>query len=285
MKCIDDTGIHPALCLSALARETLDANTRRTKGAYHTDFRLAQYLAQGTSARLRPGVKVVDPACGAGILLTAVSIAACRSDRIVASDWLRRSVYAADLSPTALRRTLLALSALTDDLDSLQSMREKWKIGNSLSAPGRRLAFDGPRWFRRRRREPALGEDQAHAARVRQGKGQRSPLRIELRRGRIGRIRDREVGEGASGCRLDLAISEPSSGRARSLRRLHGARATTDSRRRHGCPHRAGRPDPIEEHRRTTAEAHRIVQGLVHHGDDQQGETLRPSTRASSSWW
>ena len=135
VKCIDDTGIHPALCLSALARETLDANARRAKGAYHTDFRLAQYLAQGTSAKLQPGVKVVDPACGAGILLTAVSIVACRSDRILASDWLRHSVYAADLSPMALRGTLLALSALTDDLDSLQAMREKWQTQDSLLAP------------------------------------------------------------------------------------------------------------------------------------------------------
>ena len=135
VKCIDDTGIHPALCLSALARETLDATTRRAKGAYHTDFRLAQYLAQGTKAKLHPGVKVVDPACGAGILLTAVSIVACRSDRILASDWLRHSVYAADLSPMALRGTMLALSALTDDLDSLQAMRQKWRTQDSLLAP------------------------------------------------------------------------------------------------------------------------------------------------------
>ena len=135
VKCIDATGIHPALCLSALARETLDATARRAKGAYHTDFRLAQYLAQGTAAKLHPGVKVVDPACGAGILLTAVSIVACRSDRVLASDWLRHSVYAADLSPRALRGTMLALSALTDDLDSLQAMWQKWRIQDSLLAP------------------------------------------------------------------------------------------------------------------------------------------------------
>ncbi len=135
VKCLDDTGIHPALCLSALARETLAATSRRAKGAYHTDFRLARYLANGTERKLLPGVKIVDPACGAGILLTAVSIVACRSDRILASDWLRHSVYAADLSPTALRGTLLALSALTDDLDSLQEMRRRWRTQDSLLAP------------------------------------------------------------------------------------------------------------------------------------------------------
>ena len=128
-------GIHPALCLSALAREPLDASSRRTKGAYHTDFRLAKYLAQGTKHMLLPGVKVIDPACGAGILLTAVSIIACRSDRIFASDWLRHSIYAADLSPMALRGTLLALSALTNDLDALQAMRQRWRTQDSLLAP------------------------------------------------------------------------------------------------------------------------------------------------------
>ena len=135
VRCLDATGIHPALCLSALARETLDATSQRSKGAYHTDFRLAQYLAQGTKGKLSPGTKVIDPACGAGILLTAVSVVACRSDRAVASDWLRHSIYAADVSPMALRGTLLALSALTDDLDSLQVMRQRWRTHDSLLAP------------------------------------------------------------------------------------------------------------------------------------------------------
>ena len=146
VKCLDDTGIHPALCLSALAREALDATSRRSKGAYHTDFRLAQYLAQGTARKLSPGTKVIDPACGAGMLLAAVSVVACRSDRAVASDWLRHSVYAADVSPIALRGTLLALSALTDDLDSLQTMRQKWPTHDSLLAPDEvwySLARDG----------------------------------------------------------------------------------------------------------------------------------------------
>ncbi len=134
VKSVDDTGIPPALCLSALARETLDDASRRSKGAYHTDFRLALHLAQSVESKLSLGTKVVDPACGAGILLTAVSIVACRSDRILASDWLRYSVYAADLSPLALRGALLSLAALTDNLDSLEAMRKKWRSQDSLLA-------------------------------------------------------------------------------------------------------------------------------------------------------
>ena len=129
---IDDCGIHPALALSALARETLDEPERRTSGAYHTDFRLALHLARCAEHRLKPDIKVIDPACGAGILLAAVSAVACRSDRILASEWIRNCVYAADLSPLALRGSLIALSTFSDDLDALASMRAKWQVQDSL---------------------------------------------------------------------------------------------------------------------------------------------------------
>jgi hypothetical protein len=135
VQAIDECGIHPALALSALARETLDDAERKSNGAYHTDFRLAFHLAHSVEDRLKPGIKVIDPACGAGILLAAVSVVACGPDRILASDWLRDSVHAADRSPLALRGTLIALAALTDDLDALHSMRSKWRIQDSLMAP------------------------------------------------------------------------------------------------------------------------------------------------------
>ena len=51
---LDDTGIHPALCLSALARERLELSSRRARGAYHTDFRLARYLAGAMEGKLSP---------------------------------------------------------------------------------------------------------------------------------------------------------------------------------------------------------------------------------------
>ena len=132
---LDATGIPPALSLSALAREVLDDTSRRSKGAYHTDFRLALHLAHSVESKLSTGAKVVDPACGAGMLLAAVSFVASRDDPMLASDWLRNSVYAADLSPLALRGTLLSLAALTNDLDALETMWEKWRAQDSLLAP------------------------------------------------------------------------------------------------------------------------------------------------------
>ena len=144
---INDCGIHPALALSALTRETLDEAERRTSGAYHTDFRLALHLARHSERRLKPDMKVIDPACGAGILLAAVSVVACGSDRILASEWIRNCVYAADLSPLALRGTLIALSTFTDDLDALTAMRARWRVQDSLLVPEGEWAALAPGGF------------------------------------------------------------------------------------------------------------------------------------------
>lgn len=132
VEAIEQVGIHPALALSALARERLDPSNRRVTGAYHTDFRLAQRLAELVSPKPTLRSKVIDPACGAGILLTALSIRVCGPDRRKMARWLAKSVYACDRSPNALRGALLSLAALTSDVDAIVHMREKWRVGDSL---------------------------------------------------------------------------------------------------------------------------------------------------------
>lgn len=129
---IDASGIPPALALSALAREALDEAAQRQSGAYHTDFRLAQHLASSVAPRLKPSSKIIDPACGAGILLAAVTIAVCGADRKLTGEWLSRCVFAADLSDNALRGTQIALACLTDDVPTLKKMRANWRVQDSL---------------------------------------------------------------------------------------------------------------------------------------------------------
>jgi hypothetical protein len=124
--------VHPALALSSLSREPLSAHAQRTAGAYYTDFRLAAHVAeQGVAVWVR-GKPIVDPACGAGILLTAVVIAICGADRKKVAELIATQVIAADASPMALRGACLAIASLTNDLDAIASMRGNWIQGDSL---------------------------------------------------------------------------------------------------------------------------------------------------------
>jgi hypothetical protein len=133
-KAIKQSPIPPALALSALAREALHEQDRKNTGAYHTDFRLATRLAQLAAPKLTHTSKVIDPACGAGILLAALTSAVCGADRTKIAYWLANGVFAADLSPKSLRATLLSLASLTDDIAALRTMRGRWYNGDSLMA-------------------------------------------------------------------------------------------------------------------------------------------------------
>lgn len=132
---IERSPIHPALALSALAREALQEQDRKSTGAYHTDFRLAMRLAQLAAPKLTHESHVIDPACGAGILLAALTHAVCGMDRAKVSRWLSHGVCAADLSANSLRAALLSLASFTDDLQALKAMRARWYCGDALMAP------------------------------------------------------------------------------------------------------------------------------------------------------
>lgn len=134
---LDKTPIHPALALSALSREPLNTSNRRKTGAYHTDFRLAKRLSELPKSDLieyEEGFRVIDPACGAGILLVGLTLEFCGHDRIKTANWLRNCVCAVDLSPLSLRASRLSLASMTDDLDAIQAMWGRFKVADSLLA-------------------------------------------------------------------------------------------------------------------------------------------------------
>lgn len=133
-RAIECSPIHPALALSALAREVLHERDRKSTGAYHTDFRLANRLAELSAPSISHEGKAIDPSCGAGILLVALTHAVCGADRAKAAHWLAHGVFAADLSENSLRATLLSLASFTDDLEALKAMRARWYCGDSLMA-------------------------------------------------------------------------------------------------------------------------------------------------------
>lgn len=144
---IERSHIHHALALSALAREALREQDRKSTGAYHTDFRLATRLAQLAAPKLNHKSKVIDPASGAGILLAALTHAVCGLDRAKTAHWIAHGVCAADLSANSLRAALLSLASFTDDLEALKAMRARWHCGDSLMADRKVWAAMAPDGF------------------------------------------------------------------------------------------------------------------------------------------
>jgi predicted RNA methylase len=145
---ISASEIPPALALSALAREPLPEAARRTTGAYHTDFRLARYLADIAAAEdLDRRSRIVDPACGTGMLLAAVVHRASGANRRKATELLRTSVNAADRSPASLRGALLSLASFTADVAALRTMRSRWLCQDSLTAGREAWSVVAPRGF------------------------------------------------------------------------------------------------------------------------------------------
>ncbi len=144
---IETTPIPVPLALSALSREPIAEMTRRNRGSYHTDFRLARRLAELAAPDLGEDAQIIDPACGSGMLLSALTSLVCQSDRGRAAAWLADSVYAADLSEAALRSTLLSLACFTADIDLLRRLRAKWCAQDSLMVSDDRWHEFAPHGF------------------------------------------------------------------------------------------------------------------------------------------
>ena len=124
----------PALALSALAREPLSKHETRIAGAHYTDFRLALMIGRMAARLNMKAAPILDPACGAGMLLAAASVVACE-DGQSAAHWLAENVVAADQSANALRGAQLSLASLTDDVGAISEMSSRWLHGDSLLRP------------------------------------------------------------------------------------------------------------------------------------------------------
>ncbi|HFI9374494.1 TPA: N-6 DNA methylase, partial [Vibrio parahaemolyticus] len=129
---IKNIQVPTALVLSSLATQPLQAHERKLSGAYYTDHRLALHIAEEGDKRwdkLRP---IIDPACGTGILLVAITYINCGDDKNKSAEFMKDYIVAADMSHNALRGALLSLASLTNDLNALLAMRKNWVCGDSL---------------------------------------------------------------------------------------------------------------------------------------------------------
>lgn len=150
---IADTPIPTALALSALSREVLSPSEQRKTGAYYTDWRLAELLAETSVPAVKTDGAWIDTACGSGVLLAAAAMqvpAGKRRDNVI-----RDHLVGADLSKRALRGALLSVASLTSDLGAIRSFATHLLLQDSLRssaswakvAPaGAALVIGNPPW-------------------------------------------------------------------------------------------------------------------------------------------
>lgn len=123
---------HAALALCTLAQPRIEHSDKRSTGAYYTDFRLAQLIADRVSGRLREGATVLDASSGTGILLVACALGVCGTDRTRLGTFLRNQVFAGDISSAALRGARIAMLSLLNDLAVLDTLDRHLRQGDSL---------------------------------------------------------------------------------------------------------------------------------------------------------
>ena len=138
--------IHPALVLSRLSQPSMKESRQRQTGSYYTDFRLANFLAQTTTKALDKNSRVVDTACGTGVLLVAFVLQSSTGNHRTLNHTISSCIYGIDMSSKALRGARLALASLTSDLNTVRSLDKHLIIQDSLSVGGgfwKSIAPDG----------------------------------------------------------------------------------------------------------------------------------------------
>ena len=138
---IDTCGIPAAMALASLARiEESEVETKRN-GAVYTDFRLAKYLAATVASRYTGG-PIIDPSCG-----TSIVLAACAGElgnRYGGVEaFVTQSLYGIDLSPLAIRGSLLALATYVRDETGLRLLVTHFACKDSLELGGSIPGFFG----------------------------------------------------------------------------------------------------------------------------------------------
>ena len=157
-----------SLALAALGDSDLDPVARRRQGRYFTDSRLAQNLISGVRERVITAESILDPACGAGVLLVASALEA-GSSAARRAYLVSRVLWGVDRDPHAVRAARAAIASLTADVGAIASLDRHLLVADSLTAgrawwaerapAGFDLVVANPPWEKLRvtRHEHALG--------------------------------------------------------------------------------------------------------------------------------
>lgn len=126
------TDIPISLAISSLARESVSISEKKQHGAFYTDFRLAQFVAEDCRHYLEQDSKIADIAAGSGILLAAVAAQYFEMFPENYDQWISMHVYAFDLSENALRGARIAIAAHSSSVKMIKKMCENWLVCDSL---------------------------------------------------------------------------------------------------------------------------------------------------------
>ena len=168
-----ESPIPPPLALATLGDSDLDPVARRRQGSYFTDSRLALNLTSGVQDRAERATSILDPACGAGVLLVATALqASFNSDH--RTHLVREVLWGVDRDPNAVRAARAAISSLTCDLGAVACLCQRLLVADSLlvgqrwwkdlSSAGFDLVIGNPPWEKLKvtRHEHALSEGHLH---------------------------------------------------------------------------------------------------------------------------
>lgn len=129
---IEKTGIPGSLAISSLSTKPIPDASKKTSGAFYTDFRLAEFTSEDCLPYLTRESKVADIASGTGILLSAIAEKYYSLYPDLFDDWISSCLFAFDLSEYALRGARAAVSVHTASIPSLKKMFSNWKACDSL---------------------------------------------------------------------------------------------------------------------------------------------------------
>ena len=138
---VRDCSLPPPLAIAALGDSDLDPVVRRRQGRYFTDSRLAMSLAFDVREQTTTAKSILDPSCGAGVLLVAIALQA-GSNQDHGAHLIRNVLWGIDRDPRAVRAARAAISSLTDDLDAVAGLCRRLIVADSLAV--------GRQWWRSR---------------------------------------------------------------------------------------------------------------------------------------
>lgn len=129
---IEETSIPFEMAISSLIREPIAIEEQRKQGAFYTDFRLANYIADCRKDELTKNITVADFAAGTGILLVGIAGKYKEKNPECFDEWISNNLYAFDLSENALRGATAAVLSMTSNVDAIANMARKWRVCDSL---------------------------------------------------------------------------------------------------------------------------------------------------------